>query len=266
MTIPNFLEQLIHQGVAEAKVFTGGLTAQAEIYCPVKSYIVVYGYYYKPYNPDYGAVWNSSTAVYPEIDFRDVMTYVGFGYNGKFATFAHTIDIMPNTLDLLNTGYVNPGTGSLNPQKRIMNDIAVQSRSCYIVSNTNIGISISRMTDNTAIPGASIDPLPDSNNIFSNLGYAGLFIEPYVDRYITNAANAYYYPFTQQITDAISPGTFAANPGSSQLYTNPTIGGSLPALNIYAAGGGESAMGKIRMPVLNVLYVQVNQEAPSNLL
>jgi hypothetical protein len=265
MTIPSYLEKLIHEGVAEAKVFTGGLTAQAEILCPSKSYLVVYGYYYKPYNPDYGAIYDSVTPNYPTIDFMDAMTFVGFGYNGKFSTFAHTINLFPNVSGFATANYNNPGLGAA--QQRLMTDIEVQSRSCYIVSNTNIGISITRMTANTAIPGASINPIPPSNNIFANLGYAGINVEPYVDRYITNAPNTYFYPLTQQTTDAISPGTFAGNPGSSQLFTNPNIGGALPSLLTYAASGpGDNTAGKIRMPILNVLYVQVNQEPPANLL
>jgi hypothetical protein len=34
MQIPYYLEQLIHTGQAEAKVYTGGLSAQSEILCP----------------------------------------------------------------------------------------------------------------------------------------------------------------------------------------------------------------------------------------
>ena len=108
--------------------------------------------------------------------------------------------------------------------------------------------------------------LPESTDIFNNLSYANQFEDPYVDRYITNAAGQYYYPYPQQTTDSISAGTYAANPGSNQLYTAPGLGGELPTLNTYATGGGEETMGKVRMPILNVLYVQVNQEPPANLL
>jgi hypothetical protein len=267
MTIPSYLEQLIHQGKAEAKVFTGGLTAQAEIACPTKSYLVVYGYYYKPFNPIYGALYDPGNANYPTINFQDVLQFVGFGYNGKFQTFAHTISCLQNGdgTGMLSIEFSHP-TSLNNPEARLINDIAVQERSCYIVSNTNIGISITRSTTNTAIAGAAVLPLPESTDIFNNLSYANQFIEPYVDRYITNAAGQYYYPFPQQTTDSISPLTYGANPGSNQLYTAPGLGGQLPTLNTYATGGGENTMGKVRMPILNVLYVQVNQEPPANLL
>jgi hypothetical protein len=267
MTIPSYLEKLIHEGKAEAKVFTGGLTAQAEITCPTKSYIVIYGYYYKPFNPIYGHIYDSTTPIYPQVNFQDALQFVGFGYNGKFQTFAHTIDLLngPST-GLLPIDFINPGGAAVTLERRLMNDIQIQERSCYIVSNTNIGVSITRSTINTAIAGAAILPLPESTDIFNNLSYANQFVEPYVDRYITNAAGQYYYPFPQQTTDSISPLTYGANPGSNQLYTAPGGFGELPALNIYATGGAEETMGKVRMPILNVLYVQVNQEPPANLL
>lgn len=266
MNIPSYLEQLIHQGKAEAKVFTGGLTAQTEIYCPAKAYLVVYGYYYKPFNPIYGHLYDSTTPTYPNVNFQDALQFVSFGYNGKFSTFAHTIALVgESAAGLIPIEYSNP-TDPAAPERRLMNDIKVQERSCYIVSNTNIGISVTRSTQNTAIPGAAILPIPQSNNIYTDLSYAGINVEPYVDRYITNGANKYFYPLTQQTTDAISPGTFAGNPGSSQIYTAVGTGGDLPALNIYAASGAEETMGKVRMPILNVLYVQVNEEPPKNLL
>jgi hypothetical protein len=262
--IPSYLEQLIHQGKAEAKVFTGGLTEQCEIFCPTKGYIVIYGYYYKPYNPIYGSIYDATTPIYPSADFRDALQFVGFGYNGKFLTFAHTIELVQNTATSFLALWNNPGGGT--QQRRMLNDIAVQTRSCYIVSNTNVGISITRATDNTAILGAAISPLPESTDIFREVAYAGQTIAPYVDQYITDAANQYFYPFPQQTTDAISPGTYAANSGSNQLYTKPGAGGALQPLSTYAAGGGEETMGKVRMPILNVLYVQVNEDKPINLI
>ena len=266
MTIPSYLEQLIHQGKAEAKVFTGGLTRQSEISCPTKSYLVVYGYYYKPFNPIYGHLYDATVPTYPNLNFQDALQFVGFGYNGKFQTFAHTIKLVGDSSSgLIPIEYSNP-TAAATPERRLMNDIEVQERSCYIVSNTNIGISITRSTVNTAIAGAAILTLPESTDIFNNLSYANQFEDPYVDRYITNAAGQYYYPYPQQTTDSISPGTYGANPGSNQLYTAPGLGGELPTLNSYATGGGEETMGKVRMPILNVLYVQVNQEPPANLL
>ena len=266
MTIPSYLEKLIHEGKAEAKVFTGGLTAQAEIICPTKSYIVVYGYYYKPFNPIFGSLYDATTATYPILNFQDALQFVGFGYNGKFQTFAHTIALVGDSASgLIPIEYSNPTSAAVT-ERRLMNDIEIQERSCYIVSNTNIGVSITRSTINTAIAGASILPLPESTDIFNNLSYANQFVEPYVDRYITNAAGQYYYPFPQETTDSISPGTYEANPGSNQLYTAPGLGGEIPALNLYSTGGAEETMGKVRMPILNVLYVQVNQEPPANLL
>lgn len=266
MTIPHYLEKLIHEGKAEAKVFTGGLTAQAEIPCPNKSYIVVYGYYYKPFNPIYGHLYDSTAPTYPNLNFQDALQFVGFGYNGKFQTFAHTIALVGDSASgLIPIEYSNPSAPA-TPERRLMNDIQVQERSCYIVSNTNIGISITRSTVNTAVAGAAVLPLPESTDIFNNLSYGNQVVEPFVDRYITNAVNQYYYPFPQQTTDSISPGTYGANPGTNQLYTAPGLGGELPSLNTYATGGAEETMGKVRMPIINVLYVQVNQEAPQNLL
>lgn len=267
MNIPSYLEQLIHQGKAEAKVFTGGLTAQTEIYCPAKSYLVVYGYYYKPFNPIYGSIYDSTTPIYPQVNFQDALQFVSFGYNGKFSTFAHTIALVGDSSQgLLPIDYINPGGAAVALERRLMNDIGVQERACYIVSNTNIGISITRGTINTVVAGAAILPLPPTNNIYNDLSYSGQFVEPYVDRYITNGLNKYFYPMTQQTTDSITPGTFAGNPGSSQIYTAVGIGGELPAINLYAASGAEETMGKVRMPILNVLYVQVNEEPPKNLL
>jgi len=258
MTIPAYLEQLIHQGKAEAKVYTGGLAAQCEIPCPQGSYIVMYGYYYKPYNPNTGEVWNNTTPSYPAVNFKNSIQYVGIGYNGKFASFVHSVDLYPNLSNI--TLYDYPG--SLVQERRVFSDIDVQERSCYIVSNTNIGISFAILN------GLNINPnivatLPNDEDIFLNLGYGSLGIPLTFGNYIAANPVPEFMSITYEKLEDLT--SFA--PGynySNQLYSNPGFGGDILDPAFYATG--QSALGKARMPHINCLYVQVNEQKPANLL
>jgi len=260
MTIPTYLEQLIHQGKAEAKVFTGGLSAQTEIYCPTGSYLVIYGYYYKPYNPSYGQLYDSASTpqVFPTINFQDAIQYVGFGYDGKFATFVHSIDLSVEVSGGGAFNSENPGAGAA--QRRNLNDIAVQERSCYLVSSTNVGVSISRLT-NTNLNFSSTGTFPSTQSILRNLGYGGLLSELTITDYIDNTGVVNYLNVTWETYNSI----LSPLPGlsfSNQLYTNPNAGGALADPQIYTLDLEEA--GKAMMPVLNVLYVQVNEQKPIN--
>lgn len=261
MTIPTYLEQLIHQGKAEAKVFTGGLSAQTEIYCPTGSYLVIYGYYYKPYNPSYGQLYDIGTTpqTLPTLNFRDAIQYVGFGYDGKFSTFVHSIDL---SVEVSGGGAFvseNPGAGA--QQRRNLNDIAVQERSCYLVSSTNVGVSISRLNGNNLVFLAA-GILPQTVSILRNLGYGGLLSELTMSDYIDNTGAIQYMNVTPETFSSITPLAPGLN-FTNQLYTNPVLGGELADPQFYVALVN-SAAGKAAMPVLNVLYVQVNEQKPIN--
>lgn len=258
MQIPYYLEQLIHTGQAEAKVYTGGLSAQSEIFCPPGCYLVVYGYYYKPYNPTYGDLFDSGAAIFPAVDFRDAVQFIGFGYNGKFLNFVHSVNLNPA---VSNTNIVasNPAGAAV---QRSFSDIEVQSRSCYLVSNTNVGVSISRLTAGD-VNIAAVGVLPNNESILANLGYGNLVSELSIQQYITNGPNNAFFPLTTGTTEdiiSIAPGLNYTN----QLYTNPNIGGALEDPQLYTAL--QESAGKAKMPVINVLYVQVNEQKPQNLI
>jgi hypothetical protein len=259
MTIPYYLEQLIHTGQAEAKVYTGGLSAQSEILCPPGCYLVVYGYHYKPYNPVFGDLFDSVGAVYPAVDFRDAVQFVSFGYNGKFCNFVHSVNLNP---DVSGQIFLSSNPGAAAQQRRSFSDIEVQSRSCYLVSNTNVGISISRLTAGDVNINAT-GTLPNNESILGNLGYGNLVSELSFDQYITNAPLNDFFPLTTGTTEdiiTIAPGRNYTN----QLYTNPSAGGALEDPTLYTAL--QESAGKAKMPVINVLYVQVNEQKPQNLI
>jgi hypothetical protein len=255
MTIPTYLEQLIHQGKAEAKVYTGGLSRQCEIGCPQGSYLVIYGYYYKPFNSNYGETYDALGPTYPELDYANAVQYVNFSYDNKFASFVHSIDLNP---------VAGVPVDSNKPIEfaatRILTDIETQERSCYLVSTTNVAISITKLTFNDV--GSNTATLVADNSIKTEYGYAGMVSEIRISSYITTGIQQrLFLPLTPEKTEK----TYGFVPiDTNQAYTNPAQGGEIELVNSYA--GGLSALGKARMPVLNVLYVQVNEQKPSNLI
>jgi hypothetical protein len=228
------------------------------VYLHNQKYYVLLGYYYKPYNPTYADLFDSGAAIFPAVDFRDAVQFIGFGYNGKFLNFVHSVNLNPA---VSNTNIVasNPAGAAV---QRSFSDIEVQSRSCYLVSNTNVGISISRLTAGNVNINAT-GTLPNNESILGNLGYGNLVSELSFDQYITNAPLNDYFPLTTGTTEdiiTIAPGRNYTN----QLYTNPAIGGSLEDPTLYTAL--QESAGKAKMPVINVLYVQVNEQKPQNLI
>ena len=70
-------------------------------------------------------------------------------------------------------------------------------------------------------------------------------------------------PLTLETTasiNTIAPGRNYSN----TLYTNPAAGGDLEDPTLYTAL--QESAGKAKLPHINVYYVQVNEQKPSNLL
>jgi hypothetical protein len=193
------------------------------------------------------------------MDFQNSIQYVGLGYNGKFVSFVHSIDINPRIIvQQVNSNSPSTAAGD----RRAIPDIEVQARSCYIVSNTNVGISFTQLTSDSIVSSLN-GPLPDNTNIFANIGY-GLTSQYFsFQNYLSNAASPEYLALTYEIASKIVSISPTYN-FSSQLYTNPLSGGAF--LDSFNYADTFNAMGKARMPHINVLYVQVNEAKPINLL
>jgi len=246
--IPTYLEKLIHEGKAEHKTFTGGLTNEFIIPVPDKTYIIIYEYWFRPQYQNMGA----PTADVPIIDWVDAIQYVNFYNQEGFYPYFHNV----------NMHYVNqPLTNTVNPNRLeayiVPDEIIVDYRQTYIKTSKDLAVYFTRLNANDLVWGQqtipSIEPI---NNVF---GYGGALTDTQVQFYNTNGAQS-YTPFQSQ-------GQYFTVPvpqGFAQLYTLPNQGAALQ--NGSGITGAEFALGKARLVHFQCNYVQVNVENPQNLI
>lgn len=246
--IPIYLEKLIHEGKAEHKTFTGGLTNEFIIPVPDKTYIVIYEYWFRPQYQNMGA----DTLSTPIIDWQDAIQYVNFYNVEGFYPYFHSV----------NLHYANqPVTNTVNPNRTgayvVPDEIQTDYRETYIKTSKDLAVYFSRLNPvdlswgNQTIP--SIEPI---NNVF---GYGGATTDTAVQFYNTNGAQS-YTPYQEQGTKFTPP----RPQGFAQLYTIPNYGSELT--NGSSITGGELSLGKARLVHFQCNYVQINSENPKNLI
>jgi hypothetical protein len=246
--IPYFLEKLIHEGKAEHKTFTGGLSNEFIIPVPDKTYIVIYEYYFRPQYQNMG----TSTPEVPIIDWQDAIQFVNFYNKDGFYPYWHSV----------NLHYVNqPLTNTVNPNRLepyiVPDELQTDYRQTYIKTSSDLAVYFSRLNANDLVWGQQTIPnIEPINNVF---GYGNQLTDTAAQFYNTNGAQA-YTPFQQQGTKFTVP----VNQGFAQLYTIPSAGGAIQ--NGSGITGAEFSLGKARLIHFQCNYVQVNMENPKNLI
>lgn len=255
--IPTYLEQLIHQGKAEHKTFSGAVAEELVLTVPDKTYAIIYEYWYKPLLSDYGAEIGAAATV----DFSEMLQYVNFYNTETFQAYWHEVapdyviknhDNIPTENPTAVANYIVPSTKQTD------------YRSCYIKTSRDISIYFTKaiiddMVFNTgAVP--AIEPLS------GYFGYANplLLITRLIQNYHENGGVlGNYLPLQEFITRQVVP---AARPDFvNMVYSLPFFGGAIPSPTAWA-GLGTDALGKIRAQHFQCNYVLINAENPKNLI
>ena len=256
--IPNYLEQLIHQGKAEHKTFSGAVAENLVLTVPDKTYAIIYEYWYKPLLTNLGANANPTTN---PLNCAELIQFVNFFNAEGFNSYWHEINPDYVRKDSTSFSTINPiNAGSF----QLPATIQTGYRSCYIKTSRDISIYFTQLNPDDltfnfgAVP--QIDPL---NNWF---GYADplLLITRLISGYQNNnTLLANYEPLQDFITKQVIP---AARPDFvNQVFTLPFYGGAITSPSTYA-GAGTSALGKARAQHFQCNYVLVNAENPKNLI
>jgi hypothetical protein len=255
--IPHFLEQLIHEGKAAHKTFSGAVAENLVLTVPDNTYAVIYEYWYKPQIQKLGGVSGGAAS----IDFADTIQFVNFFNSEGFNSYWH--EFMPDYISksVITIPTVNP---TLAANYQIPAGEHTEYRSCYIKTSRDISIYFTRLNpDDLALTTGAVPAIDPLNNWF---GYADplLLINQLVSGYHNNAALlANYEPLQEFITKQVIP---AARPDFvNQMFTLPFYGGAIANAAAYA-GAGTSALGKSRAQHFQCNYVLVNKPNPKNLI
>lgn len=250
MIIPNYLEQLIHSGKAKAKVLSTGLYMQSVLKVPANSYVVIYGYYFRPYVPNYGDIYDTAAGTTPIFDARQSVQYVLFKSNNDFYPFAHYGQLESNgrAASFSSPAGVN--------QVRFTPNVPHQERSTYIVSNSDVGIAFSFINQvGVAFSNANI-PI-DTQTLPAQLQYGGENINISASGYFDPVLASNFYPLNQPYSTYA--GLPEANQVTYQLWPRPSSG------TIPNPGTATDAFYNAKFPLITVMYVQVNEQMPLNL-
>jgi len=254
MQIPGYLEQKIFEGKAKAKIYSGGLDMQMVIKVPANSYIVIYGYYFRPYMPNYGDTVPGTGGLTPVIDCRAGVQYVLFKTNNDFYPYAH--QGQPLSIGTpIAAGYTSPI--GVNERKFCPN-VLHEARSTYMVSNTDVGISIAY------INGTAINQIPgtvasNTQTLPPNLQYGGESIDIAASGYFDPVLTGFYYPLNEPYTE--QSGLPPTNVTNYQIWPRPSSG-TIPLPTNINSG---DALFNAKWPLITVLYVQFNESMPENL-
>jgi len=247
--IPNYLEQLIHQGRAEFKSYSGFAAENHIIKVPESTYIIIYEYWYKPQFQNDGYL--DTEGAY-DLDFSNLVQYVHFFTGNKYHPFFHRISPISSNATLLGT--LSPISAAAN-----VNFISVQTdyRKCYIGSSRDISVYFTRLTKaTTTYTPVTVGPI---NSYQTTLGYAGEAIAGRIARF-NRASLTHYGPLQQPYSEIGGLTSIDFN----QAFTIPgTTNGSIhPPESVY----GAEAQKSMRQLFFHCNYIQVNEPAPKTLI
>jgi hypothetical protein len=250
--IPYYLEQLIHQGKGEHKTFSGAMAENLILKVPDKSFIVIYEYWFKPLNTNFGAVNGTAYNFQQSIQF--VNFYNSNGYNVYWHEAHADLLVKTNT----NIPTENPAIG-VNYQ--IPSGDHTDYRSLYLKTDRDLSIYFTMLNQDTVTSAAAAAPAFDPlNNYF---GYVGNNIMTGAQGYQNLVATGQTYaPLSNPITQVAAPGT-------REDFTNDVFsfaagsGGFFPPFSAYGEGAN-SAMGKARAHHFQCNYVLISEESPKN--
>lgn len=258
--IPAYLEQLVHEGKAQFRSFSGALAEEMILKVPDKTYIVIYEYWFLPQRQNLGG----TAAAGNTWDWKDSIQFVNFFNNNNLYSYFH--EFTPNYVlkDPANFPTVNP---TLATPYFKTSDEDTQYRKTYIRSDRDLAIYFTRLvTDDLTITNTAVGTYGPLQNFF---GYGGETI-------LTNLANyhainflpqTFYAPLSNQLSDLIATGTVEGYDNLMTTLPNPLLGGGGEIANASAyAGGGTQALGKARGHHFQCNYVEVNMETPENLI
>jgi len=258
--IPTYLEQLIHEGKAQFKSFSGALAEEFIIKVPDKCYIIIYEYWFKMQTPNLGA---QSIIGGTTWDWKDAIQFVNFFNNQNLFSYWHncipdfqrkTATDFPTTNPILGNNYWMP----------LNNSEFTQYRKTYIKSDRDLAVYFTRLvTDDMAITNTAVGNFGPLTNFF---GYGGETILTNVSNYhAVTVPNTFYAPLSNELSDAIAPGTIEG--WDNLMTTAPSAlpgAGEITNASLYA-GTGTQALGKARAHHFQMNYVLVNMENPKNL-
>ena len=260
--IPTYLEQLVHEGKAQFKSFSGALAEEMILKVPDKCYIIIYEYWFLPQRKNLGAKYDDPADPLLTFDYKDSIQFVNFynsqnlfsywhEYNGEFQVRQNT------SFPTQNPTQTTPYIGFLNEH--------TQYRETYIKSDRDLAIYFTRLvTDDMILTNTAVGQFGPLVNFF---GYGGETILTNVSNYqaLTLPTQTFYAPLSNNFSDQIAPGTIEGfdNIMTALPSTFPG-GGEITNASVYA-GTGTQALGKARAHHFQMNYVLVNQENPKNL-
>ena len=256
MTIPGYLEQAIHEGRAKAKVYSGGLGMEMVIKVPKDSYIVIYGYYFRPYQPQYGDDYAATGGTTPVFDGRALVQYVLFKTHNDFYPYAHNGQ-SPMEAVMAPVTFTGTGGAALVNTRKFVPPVYHQERATYMVSSKDVGIAITYLNTggvglNTGTVTTNTETLP------TNLQYGGEFMDIFFAGYYDPAVGLNYYPLQEPYSEQSGLPFF---PDQYQVFTRANAG-TIPAVTNVNSGGAFQAA---KYPLITVMYAQFNEPLPENL-
>lgn len=254
--ITNYLEQLVHQGRAEFKSYSGFACENHIIKVPENTYIIIYEYWYKPQVSFDDFTVSTASTNYPNFDFRDTIQYVHFYTGNKYYPFFHKPQLITTTTPAGST--VSPS--ELAPAGEQINiyssGVNTDYRTCYIGSSRDVSVYFTRLIDaNVTYTPATVPPI---NSYQVNLGYANQAVAGKINRFNTGS-NQHYGPLQQPYSEigGLTSIEFA------QAFTVPNGNGNLtPPETIL----GQNAQKSNRQLYFHANYIQVNEPAPKTLI
>ena len=243
MTIPAILERLIHKGKAEAKVFSTGIFYQSILPIPKNCWAVIYGYFYKPFTPEYGEQDSNLT-----IDFANGLQWVVISSRNKLYPFYHFLNQSVPVPHQAN--YI--GCQAEGPDKRHFYPVLSEYRPCYIpvTEDVSIAITINNLKEGGYTFGAQTIP---ENSDF----YPAYFSQ--ANNTINTNLTGYNWPETNNYNTPLGPGNFVR-----ENLPN-VLAGPVPDQRNYTGNGQEKYLGFNRMPYITLYYVLMNFAPPQTI-
>jgi len=260
--IPTYLEQLVHEGKAQFKTFSGALAEEMILKVPDKCYIIIYEYWFLPQRKNLGAQI-ATVPVDPLLafDYKDSIQFVNFFNSQNLFSYWHEYNAefqsrTPGTFPTANPTQTNQYIGFTNEH--------TQYRKTYIKSDRDLAIYFTRLvTDDMALTNTAVGEFGPLVNFF---GYGNETILTNLSNYhALTLPNTFYAPLSNQLSDSIAPGTIEGY--DNLMTTSPSVlagAGEITNASVYA-GAGTQALGKARAHHFQCNYILVNMENPKNL-
>jgi hypothetical protein len=243
MIIPATLERLIHKGKAEAKVFSTGIFYQSILPIPKNQWAVIYGYFYKPFTPEYA---ETDTGLI--VNFANSMQWVTIASRNKLYPFFH---FYPQNITAPHTAtYEGAAVNGL--AKRHLYQVPTEYRPCYIPVSDDVSLSITINTPGEAGYTWGSGTIPENSDYYPKyFSQAGNIINTELSGYNWGETNDYNPPLG----------------ASSVVKENlPNVSTGLPPdQRNYTANGAESYLGLSRLPYITLYYVLMNFQPPQTI-